>query len=201
MGKMNLLKANWTGKVGQTVGAKWKNQSTLRTFTKPANPKTQEQQTVRTGFGLMTAFVARFADQLRYDSALATRGMSVRNAIIKINKEQVSTGAFSKADLLISKGGLQKPNTPSVSVTTSGATFTWSDPTATNFTADAEAVGVLVNEVEDIAIVAKAKVSAKTLAITATLPAGDYDTYLYFIDYRGNNKVGSASVYSSATVA
>ena len=201
MGKMNLLKANWTGKVGQTVGAKWKDKSTLRTFTKPANPDTQEQKTVRTGFGLMTSFVARFADQLRYDSALATRGMSVRNAIIKLNKEQISTGSFVKADLLISKGGLQKPSGVTATGTTAGVNFAWTAPTATNFTSDAEAVGVVVNEDEDIAIVGKAKVSAHALAIEATLPAGNYDTYLYFLDYRGNNKVGSASVYTAVTIA
>lgn len=200
MGKMNLLKANWTGKVGQTVGAKWKDKSTLRTFTKPANPDTQEQKTVRTGFGLMTSFVARFADQLRYDSALATRGMSVRNAIIKLNKEQISTGSFAKADLLISKGGLQKPSGVTATGTRSGVNFAWTAPTATNFTSDAEAIGVVVNEGEDIAIVGKAKVSTRALAVAATLPAGNYDTYLYFLDYRGNNKVGSASVYTAVTI-
>lgn len=201
MGKMNLLKANWTGKVGQTVGAKWKDKSTLRTFTKPANPDTQEQKVVRTGFGLMTAFVARFADQLRYDSALATRGMSVRNAIIKLNKAQISTGAFDKATLLVSTGGLQKPNGVTATGTTAGVNFAWTAPTATNFTEDAEAIGVVVNEAEDIAIVSKAKVADNALAITATLVPGDYDAYLYFLDYRGNNKVASKSVYNSVTIA
>ncbi len=201
MGIMNLLKANWTGKVGQTVGAKWKDKSTLRTFTKPANPDTEAQRTVRRGFGEMTSFVARFADQLRYLSALQTRGMSVRNAIIKLNREQVADGEFDKTTLLISKGGLQKPNNVTVTAAASGVTFTWDEPTATNFTSKAEAVAVIVNEAEDVAVVAKGLVSAKTLAVGDTLPAGDYDCYLYFIDYRGSNKVGSASIYKAGAIS
>lgn len=200
MGKMNLLKANWTGKVGQTVGAKWKDKSTLRTFTRPSNPNTDAQQTVRRGFGEMTSFVARFADQLRYESALETRGMSVRNAIIKLNKAQVADGQFDKSTLLISKGGLQKPNGATVTAAASGITFTWDEPTATNFTAKAKAVAVIVNEEEDVAVVASGLVSAKTLVVGTALPAGDYDCYLYFIDFRGSNKVGSASVYNTGNV-
>ena len=92
MGKMNLLKANWEGKVGQTVGAKWKNKSTIRTYTKPSNPDTAAQQSVRTVFGDMTSFVALFADQIKYLSALDTAGQSVRNAIIQANKDQIEAG-------------------------------------------------------------------------------------------------------------
>lgn len=198
MGKMNLLKANWVGKVGQTVGAKWKNLSTLRTFTAPSNPNTANQQRVRGGFGEITSFVARFADQLRYDSALQTRGMSVRNAIISLNKEMVSDGAMVKADLLISRGGLQKPEGVTATASAAGVVFSWSAPTATNFTEKAEAVAVIVNEDAGVAIVGKALVSAGTVTVGSSLPAGDYDTYLYFIDYRGSNKVGSLSVYNAA---
>ena len=89
MGKMNLLKANYEGKVGQTVGAKWKNVSTLRTYTKPSNPNTDAQQTVRSGFKAINEFVALFADQIRYKSALDTSGMSVRNAIVKLAQQAV----------------------------------------------------------------------------------------------------------------
>lgn len=42
---MNTLKGNYTGKVGQTVGSKWKNLSTERVFTKPSNPNTEAQLT------------------------------------------------------------------------------------------------------------------------------------------------------------
>lgn len=202
MGKMNLLKANWEGKVGETVGAKWKDQSTIRTYTKPSNPDTAAQQTVRSGFGEITSFVARFTDQLRYLSALQTRSMSVRNAIIKLNKDMVAAGALVKADLLISKGGLQKPAGVTATAATTGVTVTWTAPTATNFTTDAIAIIVVVNEDKDIAIVAQEKVSTLTKEVAVTLASGDAcDVYVYYIDWRGSNKIGSDSVYSSATVA
>lgn len=199
---MNLLKANWTGKVGQTVGAKWKGVSTIRTYTVPSNPDTASQQVVRGGFGTITSFVARFTDQLRYLSALQTRNMSVRNAIIKLNKDMVASGSLTKADLLISKGGLQKPAGFTATAASTGVTVTWTAPTATNFTDDAVAVIVVVEEENDIAVVATEKVSTLTKQVAVTLPSGvTADVYMYFIDYRGTNKVGSDSVYASAAVA
>ena len=82
MGELNLLKGAYTGTVGKTVGAKWKNLSTVRTFTKPANPKTEAQVSVRSAFKEINSFVARFSDAIKYLSAWNTAGMSVRNAIV-----------------------------------------------------------------------------------------------------------------------
>ena len=96
MGVMNLLKADWKGKVGQTVGAKWKNLSTIRTYTKPSNPDTAAQQVTRSGFKEVSSFAALFSDQIKQLSALDTRGMSVRNAIISANSEMVKNGALNQ---------------------------------------------------------------------------------------------------------
>ena len=106
MGELNLLKGAYTGKVGKTVGAKWKNLSTVRTYTKPANPKTEAQVSVRSAFKDINSFVARFADAIKYLSAWNTAGMSVRNAIVKANKAMVDTGVFDKDTLQISKRSL-----------------------------------------------------------------------------------------------
>lgn len=202
MGKMNLLKASWEGRVGETVGAKWKGTSTIRTYSKPSNPDTAKQQTVRGAFAEMSNFASRFTDQLKYLSALQTRNMSVRNAIMKINKDMIPGGTLVKAELLISKGGLQKPAGGAATAATTGVTVTWTAPTATNFTSDAEAVIVVVEEEKDIAIVQTAKVADLTKTVDVTLESGDAcDVYLYFIDWRGSNKIGSDSVYLSANVA
>lgn len=202
MGKMNLLKGNWYGKVGQTVGAKWKNRSTIRTYTAPSNPNTQAQQTVRSGFKDVTSFVALFADGIRYLSALPTAGQSVRNAIIKINKEMVAGNSFAAADLLISKGGLQAPQNVAVSFASGIATVTWDAPTATNITAKAKAVVVAVDAAGKITDTMSALASAGTVTGTVALTAGEAaDIYVYFLDYRGSNKVASNSVYKTATIA
>ena len=201
MGKMNLLKANYEGKVGQTVGAKWKNLSTLRTFTKPSNPNTDAQQTVRSGFKAINAFVALFADQIRYKSALNTAGMSVRNAIVKLNSEMVAENSFNKANLVISKGGVQKVAGEAATATAGKITVTWTAPTATNFTEDAELIAVCVQEESGMVEVIEAKATALTAEGTLTFEAGDVDVYVYYLDKRGSNKIASLSDYLSVTVA
>ena len=200
MGKMNLLKANWEGKVGQTVGAKWKNLSTIRTYTKPSNPKTADQQKVRGVFAEMTSYVAMFADQIKYLSALNTSGQSVRNAIIQANKEQIMSGSFDKTTLIISKGGLQKVAGESASQATGKITVTWDNPTATNFTEKAELVAVMVQPTSGLVEVVEAEAKAGTLSGNITFAAGSVDIYVYYLDKRGSNKVASISDHLSVTV-
>lgn len=200
MGKMNLLKANWYGKVGQTVGAKWKNKSTIRTYTKPANPDTAAQQTVRGGFASITSFVALFADGIRYKSALDTAGQSVRNAIIKLNKEMVAAGSLTKADLLISKGGLQKPTVSAATLATNKVSVTFAAPTATNFTNKAKLIVVAVDDVDGVVDVFEAAPDAATATGTVTFSSSNnVDVYAYWLDFRGSNKVASSSVYKQIT--
>lgn len=201
MGKMNTLKGNYIGKVGQTVGAKWKNLSTERVFTKPANPNTQAQQTVRSGFKAINAFVALFADQIRYKSALDTSGMSVRNAIVKLNKEMVAGNSFNKANLIVSKGGLQKVAGEAASATGGKVTVTWTAPTATNFTENAKLVAVMVQEDSGMVEVVEAAADAATLESTLTFLAGDVDIYVYYLDKRGSNKIASLSDYLTVAIA
>ena len=198
---MNLLKANWEGKVGQTVGAKWKNKSTIRTYTKPSNPNTAAQQGVRGVFAEMTSFVAMFADQIKYLSALNTAGQSVRNAIIQANKSQIMGASFDKTTLLISKGGLQKVAGEAASATTGKITVTWNKPTATNFTANAKLIAVMVQPATGLVEVAEAAADAETLTGNMTFENGSVDVYVYYLDKRGSNKVASASDYISVSVA
>lgn len=200
MGKMNLLKANWYGKVGQTVGAKWKNKSTIRTYTKPANPDTAAQQTVRGGFASITSFVALFADGIRYKSALDTAGQSVRNAIIKLNKEMVAAGSLTKASLLISKGGLQKPAVSAAALSTNKVSVTFTEPTATNFTNKAKLIVVAIDDTDGVVDVFEAAPDAATATGTVEFTGtNDIDVYAYWLDFRGSNKVASASVYKAIT--
>ena len=201
MGKMNLLKANWEGKVGQTVGAKWKNKSTIRTYTKPSNPNTAAQQGVRGVFAEMTSFVALFADQIKYLSALNTAGQSVRNAIIQANKSQIMGASFDKTTLLISKGGLQKVAGESANASTGKITVTWTKPTATNFTANAKLIAVMVQPATGLVEVAEANANAETLTGTMTFETGSGDAYVYYLDKRGSNKVASVSDYISVSIA
>ena len=203
MGKMNLLKANWEGKVGQTVGAKWKNRSTIRTYTKPSNPKTTAQLSVRGAFAGMTSYVALFADQIKYLSALNTSGQSVRNAIIQANKAQIQDGAFDKTTLLISKGGLQKVSGEMAEAATKHVKVTWTNPTATNFTDKAKLVAVMVQEASGLVDVVTEDAKKGVTGVTSNIDfeTGDVDVFVYFLDVRGSSKVASISDYLTATIA
>lgn len=203
MGKMNLLKANWEGKVGQTVGAKWKNRSTIRTYTKPSNPKTAAQVSVRTAFAAMTSFVALFADQIKYLSALNTSGQSVRNAIIQANKEQIQDGSFDKSELVISKGGLQKVAGETAEAATKKVKVTWNNPTATNFTEKAKLVAVMVQESSGLVDVVTEDAKKGTVGVTSSIDfdTGDVDVFVYYLDVRGSSKVASVSDYLTVSIA
>lgn len=204
MGKMNLLKGNWEGKVGQTVGAKWKNKSTIRTYTKPSNPKTAAQMSVRSAFAQMTAYVALFADQIKYLSALNTSGQSVRNAIIQANKMQISDGTFNKATLMVSKGGLQKVTNEQATESAGKITVTWDKPTATNFTKDAKLIAICVQESSGLVEVLEAEAKpagSATVSGNITFGAGNVDVFVYFLDKRGSNKVASLSDYLTVNIA
>lgn len=204
MGKLNLLKASYTGKVGETVGAKWKDKNTVRVLTKPSNPNTAAQQTVRAGFGDISKFVSLFSDQIKTVSALNTRSMSVRNAIIKINKEMVAQGSLVASDLVISKGGLPIPQ--GAAATGSQADGTLTIPvvavSGTNITSKAKIVVVAVNQSTGIAWVQVADNSSASLTIsTGVTGTNPFDVYIYALDYRGSAKVASLSRYQEVTPA
>lgn len=198
MGELNLLKGAYTGKVGKTVGAKWKNLSTVRTFTKPANPKTEAQVSVRSAFKEINSFVARFADAIKYLSAWNTAGMSVRNAIVKANKDMIDTGTFNKETLQISKGGLAKPtNLTGTWSSASGGTigYTWTKPIASNISADAKMVIVAVDVINDLFEVVDVKASAETATGAVNFPStAELSVYGYILDKHGSVKVASNSV-------
>lgn len=204
MGKLNILKAAYYGKVGETVGAKWKDKNTVRVLTIPSNPNTQAQQTVRNGFSEISKFVALFSDQIKTVSALNTRGMSVRNAIIKENKEMVTAGTLTPGDLVISKGGLPTPG--GAAATGAQATGVITVPlveiTGTNVTAKAKIVIVVVSQTASQAWVKVVDNNTASETVnTGVIGTDPMEVYVYAIDYRGSAKVGSLSRHMNVVPA
>lgn len=194
MGKLNLIQGKWDGKVGQTVGAKWKSKATIRAYAKPSNPNTAMQQEKRGIFGQMSIFLALFTDQIKTLTSLNTRGMTVRNAIIKANKEQYGTsGTFDPATLVVNKGGLVNVQGTWSAVSATGATLTYTAPTATNISDKAKVVAVAVSKDGRSAAVGTGNAKTPetiTLSFNATT---DVALYYWLIDYRGSTRVGSIS--------
>ena len=202
MAIMNLLTGSWSGKVGQTVGSKWKNKNTIRTYAIPTYTDTPAQVHVRTFFRDMSKFLALFTAELKTLSSLNTTGMSVRNAIIKANKGLFAGDDFDPADLIINKGSL--PNLSGYTVTAPSGLAdleaTWTPSVSPIVSANAKAVVVIVSAENDFAVVATALQTAGTLSIRTPVPASaDLHAYLYLMDKRASAKVGGQSVYSTVT--
>lgn len=204
MGIVNLIKGKWDGKVGQLVGSKWKDKATLRSYAIPSNPNTQNQQTTRKGFGDVSKFVALFSDQIKALSALNTRSMTVRNAILSLNKDMVAAGTLDPANLKISRGGLPAVNSfaATASVGENKVTANWAMVSGSTITTKAIVVVVVVDKTANAAYVGSAKNEAGTLEIQGTFnAANNLDCYAYLLDFRGSAKVGSVSVYKQVTPA
>jgi hypothetical protein len=200
MGLMNLLKADWTGKVGQTVGAKWKNKSTIRSFTKPAYTNTPAQQTIRTGFAEVSSYVALFADQIKSLSALDTKGMSVRNAILKLNKDQIEAGALTASTLKVSRGGLPTVLGFTAASPSGLATLTasWTPAVGATISIKARVVAIFVNQSNNFVAAGSALNSTGTITLPAAVPASvSLNVHYYLVDYRGSSRVGSPSGYAT----
>ena len=69
MGKQNFIQGGFTGKVGQLIGARWKDMYIIKANTKPANPKTEKQQANRATFRDRVQST-KLAFQANYDTTL-----------------------------------------------------------------------------------------------------------------------------------
>lgn len=69
MAIQNFLSGGYYGKLGDTVGQRWKNKRTVRAYVIPANPRTEKQQKNRGNFGQCTA-KSQIALQMNYSTTL-----------------------------------------------------------------------------------------------------------------------------------
>ena len=192
MGLLNVLQAKWDGKVGQTVGAKWKNKATIRAYAKPANPNTASQQSIREIFKDASRYIALFSDQIKTLTSLNTRSMSVRNAILKANKDQfVVGGAFDPTKLVVNKGGLGQLTGLAYDGPT--AQMSWDPPTGTNISEKAKVVVVFAPANSEQAYVYSALAKDGQLIVKEALGGDTGNAYVWLIDYRGSTRVGSNS--------
>ena len=65
MAIQNFLSGGYYGKLGATVGQRWKNKRIIRTYVKPANPRTEIQQANRNKFANAVTF-AQMGLQMNY---------------------------------------------------------------------------------------------------------------------------------------
>lgn len=86
MGEMNLLQSKWDGKVGQLVGAKWKNKATVHAYTKPADAQSAQQLKQRAWFKPIQKISFLFASELKGLTNVSYKNMGLGNSLMKFNK-------------------------------------------------------------------------------------------------------------------
>lgn len=88
MGKLNILQSKFDGKVGQFVGAKWKNLATVRAYQPSTDPKTQAQLKQRTFFKPLQEFCSAIAPLVKPYTNLDTSKQYLQNALVSFNKNK-----------------------------------------------------------------------------------------------------------------
>lgn len=71
MAIQNFIGGSFKGKLGAVVGQRWKNKNVLKTYTKPANPRTKKQQSNRGNFAQCVQ-MAQLAMQMNFNSPAFT---------------------------------------------------------------------------------------------------------------------------------
>lgn len=199
MAVMNLLKANWIGKMGNTVGSKWKDKSVIKTYTIPTYTDTPAQQKVRRCFKDLSKALSMITLQLKPYSALDTRSMSLRNAIIKLNKDLFQQNAFEYDEILLSKGGL--PNVANVVITIAQdrkkVSMTWDVNKSAIISDKAKMIIVIARPGEegiDEVVVSNESYKKGKADITIDIDTvSEYIAWVYILDYRGSAKTASKS--------
>lgn len=204
MAIQHMLSGFWSGKLGDTVGAKWKDKKTIRVYAIPSNPNTPAQQVVKENFAHLSKMVMLISDQLKPLSALNTKSMTLRNALVHLNKELVSRlpSRLSWADVKVSTGGL--PPLVGFSVTQAGAdaSLQWQTPQFSVISSRAQVVGLIVLTdgggdpwLSVSSIVQAAPYTDGSMTIDVGTNFSISAVFGYIIDYRGSAKVASTSSY------
>jgi hypothetical protein len=200
-----MLSGYWSGKLGDTVGAKWKDKKTLRTYSIPSNPNSPAQQVVKENFAHLSTMFMLIGEQLKPVSALNTKSMTLRNALLRLNKElvQEEPARLFWPLVKVSTGGLPQLQSLNSTMGASNLTVTWA-PTSMSVISTRAKVVVLAIQDEGIpepwlavnsAIKAVPYVDGTmTVDLNANFNLSGF--FAYILDYRGSTKVASQSVFA-----
>ena len=106
MARVNLITGSWDGKVGQLVGAKWKDKKTIRAYVIPKDTKNDKQLQNRRRLTEAAQYISLFHDKIKPLTPLNVRGMTLINSIIKASPFLFKDDTFIPEHLIFSKGRL-----------------------------------------------------------------------------------------------
>lgn len=99
MAIQNFLSGGYYGKLGATVGQRWKNKRTIRTYVVPANPRTPTQQANRGKFADAVSYAQMGMQMNYYATVFDDPNFTHWNYRMKVARELKNQG-FSNLDLI-----------------------------------------------------------------------------------------------------
>jgi len=125
MAKLRFVTGKVTGRMGEFVGSMWKGINYIRTYTKPSNPKTPSQNSIRLVFKKLSDFASGLYAHDLLVAIPQARHMTERNSVFRANKQMLSDKIFVPEALQVAK--------PNISL--DFAEITATHDTATNYVA------------------------------------------------------------------
>jgi len=204
MAIQHMLSGYWSGKLGDTVGAKWKDKKTLRSYAIPSNPNSPAQQIIKENFAHLSTIFMLIGEQLKPVSALNTKSMTLRNALLRLNKELVQqdpTRLFWPL-VKVSTGGLPQLQGLTYTTNLSTVTVNWATTSMSVISTRAKVVVLALQDdgnpepwlAVNSAIKAAPYVDG-TMTVSLNSSFGLSGFFAYLLDYRGSTKVASQSTF------
>lgn len=151
--------ANWSGKVGNVVGAVRQGRTVMRIYQpQVANPRTQNQLQARGVFSLLTSTLSKFTPILKlgFRDLDGYKTGNYYSAAVGYNaKRDVVTGSYPSQQidltkLKIAQGSVDNPYTPQATADGTTLNITWADNTGMgNANADDEVIVAAYNADKD----------------------------------------------------
>ena len=92
MAVQNFLAGGYYGKLGATVGQRWKNKRTIRTYVVPANPRTEVQQANRNKFANAVTYAQMGMQMNYYATCFSDPNFTHWNYRMKVARELKNNG-------------------------------------------------------------------------------------------------------------
>ncbi len=92
MAIQNFLSGGYYGKLGATVGQRWKNKRTIRTYVVPANPRTEVQQANRSKFASAVTYAQMGMQMNYYATCFSDPNFTHWNYRMKVARELRNAG-------------------------------------------------------------------------------------------------------------
>lgn len=142
MGKFNFVSGGYYGKVGQTVGQRWRNKRNVRAYVIPKNPRTEKQQTNRENFADCTG-ATQLALQLNGGSRIwnATKNTAF-NIRVGESRKFADNGGDFYTYIPVLPYGYNPAYSFSATPRKNGQTLTWSCTSTDNLSGRLMAVAI-----------------------------------------------------------